>query len=359
MPMVDIQRRHTQVFRLRLGDRKGGRPQKLTDAIRVTSPSEAVVRAFTDVFGGDAREWNEESSNDRWEAYLPVNSLPIMVLPGQSLEQWWESWKRSVCERRCDGETEQLSNQPCVCFKRDGGDHTVRLSTEGACRPMTRINVVCPDVAVVGAGSLVSHGMVAAETLPQSIAIAEAALSRGLMVPAVLRVVEHKGKRHYVVPQLEIVGVSLRTLDSGEIPAPALAAAPKAIAAPTPPTTQKKASATQKKTPLTPKKASPTKPPLPGEVEPFPDTPGAVDKSWVTRFAIACREITPEGIDPDAFRHAIVSYATNGRINSAKVVSQGDEAGSVQGTYVAVRDGRARVVVDGDDAWVEGVEASA
>src|SRR5690606_14735622 len=54
--------------------------------------------------------------------------------------------------------------------------------------------------------------------LPQSIAVAEAALARGYMVPAVLRVVEHKGRTHFIVPQIEIVGVSLQALTSGEIP---------------------------------------------------------------------------------------------------------------------------------------------
>jgi hypothetical protein len=81
---------------------------------------------------------------------------------------------------------------------------------------MTRVNVICPDVDVVGAGGLVTHGMIAAETLPQSIAVAEAALARGLMVPAVLRVVEHKGKKHFIVPQIEIVGVSLQAAHTGE-----------------------------------------------------------------------------------------------------------------------------------------------
>jgi hypothetical protein len=222
-PMLDIQRRHAEVFRIRLGDKGAkGQPQKLTDSIRLTSASRAVVEAFTEVYGGTPKPWEQQ-----WEAYLPVTELPIMVLPGQSITQWWELYKGSVCDRRCDGDTETLSGTDCKC----PSDITVRMQTAGACRPMTRVNVICPEVAVVGAGSLVSHGLIAAETLPQAIAVAEAALQRGLMVPGVLRVVEHKSKRHYVVPQIEIVGVSLNALATGEAsPAPVAIDVPEARA---------------------------------------------------------------------------------------------------------------------------------
>lgn len=250
MPMLDVQKRHAEVFRLRLGD-KGpkGQPQKLTDSMRVTSPNRSVVEAFVDVYGGEVTEWEQQ-----WQAYLPVTALPVMILPGQSITQWWEAYRQSVCERRCDSVTEQLSGQPCMC----PADITVRMQTKGACRPMTRINLVCPEVAVVGAGSLVTHGMIAAETLPQSVAVAEAALARGLMVPAMLRVVVHEGKKHYVVPQLEIVGVSLAQLETGEVERPAVVAAPepKAIAAPSRPAASS--------APRRPAVA----PPLPGEEEP-------------------------------------------------------------------------------------------
>lgn len=215
--ILDIQRRHAQVYRIRLGDRANGRPQKLTDSIRVTSPSRTVVDAFCAVYGGESAPWSEPATKDKWEAYLPTTELAIMVLPGQSIDQWWEKWDRSVCARRCDGYTEQLTGKPCVCALADEGDLAVRMKDTKSCRPMTRLSVLCPDVECVGAGSLVTHGLIAAETLPQSVAVAEAALSRGMMVPAVLRVVEHRGKTHFVVPLLEIVGVSYNQLASGEV----------------------------------------------------------------------------------------------------------------------------------------------
>ena len=211
-PMIDIQRRHASVFRIRLGDQgvtASGKsfPQKLTNAIRVTAANEAVCQAFVNVYGGEVKPWNAEGRNE-FEAYLPTTSLSILVLPGQSLQQWWEKYKRSVCVSRCDGEKDTKTKKACTCPP----DIDDRMADKNACKPMTRVNVLCPDVAVVGSGALVTHSLIAAETLPQSIAVAEAALSRGLMVPARLRVVEHKGLTHYIVPQIEIVGISLSEL---------------------------------------------------------------------------------------------------------------------------------------------------
>lgn len=212
--VLDIQKRHSEVFRIRLGARDNrGFPKKLTDAIRVTSRGESVVEAFTSVYGGQVRPWDNQG-DPQFEAVLPTTELHVMMLPGQSIFQRWEKYQRSVCERRCTGTggVEEISGGPCVCPP----DIDQRMADKDACNLMTRINVLCPDVEVVGAGSLVSHGRIAAETLPQSVMVAETALSRGVMVPAVLRVVEHKGKKHYVVPTLEIVGVSFNELTGGE-----------------------------------------------------------------------------------------------------------------------------------------------
>lgn len=341
MPMLDIQRRHAEVFRIRLGDRQNGQMRKLTDAIRITSPNAAVVKAFTDVFGGDVRDWEGQ-----FEAYLPTTELPIMVLPGQSITQWWEKYRKSVCERRCDGETETLSGKACVC----PADITERMASKDGCRPMTRVNVVCPDVAVVGAGSLVTHGLVAAETLPQSIAVAEAALARGLMVPAVLRVVEHKGKTHYIVPQIEIVGMSLTQLTTGEVPTRQLESVPepKAIAAPAPtakPAPPKKAAAAP---------ASRPRPPLPGEVKANP---------YAKAIHVLASDVAKAtGLDATALADVAVSIATGGKSTSANDLNSTNKDFAVV-FLCEVRDGKALLVssfdADGKESYTLESKATA
>jgi len=208
--MIDIQRRHMRTWNLRCGD-KGpkGQPRRLDGQLRITSHAPEIVDAFVAVYGGERSEWD-----GAWQAYLPITALPVVLLPGQAISQFWETWSGGGCERRCDGVTESLSGDPCSC----PADITVRMGTKDACRPTTRLSVVCPDVAVLGAGMLVSHGLIAAETLPQAVGIAEQMLERGQHVPATLRMVTHRGRRTYVVPQLEIVGVSLASLSGPEAP---------------------------------------------------------------------------------------------------------------------------------------------
>jgi hypothetical protein len=215
MPIIDIQKNHMTVFNVRFGEKvtKNGKtfPGMLSDKIRVTSANRLVVDAFVEVYGGEVRPWDD----GQWEAYLPVTALPIMVLPGQSVTQWWELYKGGVCDRRCEGAggTETISGKPCMC----NPNVEQRQADRSQCSLMTRLNFICPEVNVVGAGSLVTHGRIAAETLPQAVAVAEAALRQGQMVPAVLRSVTRIGKnRQYVVPQIEIVGISLQSLMSGE-----------------------------------------------------------------------------------------------------------------------------------------------
>jgi hypothetical protein len=209
VPVKDLPQEHSELYRIRLGDKDDkNRPKSLRDSMRITSPNKAVVEAFVKVYGGDVTQWEQE-----WQAYLPTNALPVLMLPGQSYTQWWERYKGSVCDRRCDGEMETLSLKPCQCSP----DIVARSENPSECSIMTRLRVICPEVAVVGAGALVTHSLIAARTLPQSIRIAEAALARGLMVPATLRTRSHDtGKRHYIIVQLEVVGMTIGQLETGE-----------------------------------------------------------------------------------------------------------------------------------------------
>jgi hypothetical protein len=217
-PILDLQRRHSTVFRLRMGEKvitANGkeRPSYFADAIRVTSANPAVVDAFVAVYGGEREPWEGQ-----WQATLPTNKLPITLLPGQSITQWWEKWKGATCARRCDG-YEQTTGEPCVC----PSDIDARLASRDHCSPTTRLSVLCPEVEVLGAGMLVSHGRIAAETLPSSVQVAEAALARGIYVPATLVIEEMvaAGQR-WVTPRVDITGMSLAQLQSGQIAQPAI-----------------------------------------------------------------------------------------------------------------------------------------
>lgn len=215
-PILDLQRRHAELFRIRAGERTDkGAPRALDGKLRVTSRSPAALDAICAVYGGEPHPWAERPGEH--EAVLPVDSLRVVILPGDSVTCWWESWRAKpggmpVCQHRCDGEVDHRTGEACSC-----PPVAQRLADrERWCQPVTRLSVILPDVAVIGAGVLVSHGVTAAETLPQGVAVLQGALGQGQMVPATLRIVHVASSgRHYIVPRLEIVGVSLTQLIGG------------------------------------------------------------------------------------------------------------------------------------------------
>lgn len=382
MNMLDVQRRHATVFRIRFGEKDGNRPVKLTDAIRVTSANPEVVDAFVDVYGGERRAWNGQ-----WEAKLPTTSLRIRVLPGQSISQWWERYRGSVCERRCPGTggIETKSGKPCWCDP----DVEKRTANRDDCSPTTRVSVICPDVAVIGSGMFVCHGLVGAETLPQSIAIAETAPSRGLMVPAVLRVVEFKGRTHFIVPQIEVIGISLNELAAaqgetpmlphatrseispGSGPVPVLAAAPappiaeqmSAMDRPYVPAGRANAAEPIRPTGLSPRTAAQANGGGVGVLDAeVVDVSAHVDGGEVSdgvssaptdvpsdaprtvnRVAIAAREA---GLDDDG-RHELCRWASLGRVGSSKQLTAAEQGLAVDAAR-RIKDGTAKLIASDD-----------
>jgi len=217
--MLDIQRRWSETFRIRLGEKKVNAkgkeyPSSLDNQIRVTSQSPDVIDAIVKVYGGTTSDWG-----DQRQAYLPTDHLRIMVLPGEACVGWWEQWRKKdggmpVCTKRCDGEHDTLTGEACSC-----PSITQRLASKDTyCQPTTRLWVMLPDVEVIGTGRLETHGIIAAETLPQSVDVLKHALKRGEMVPAILRIVrvESSGKS-FVVPKIEVTGLSLDQVLAGEV----------------------------------------------------------------------------------------------------------------------------------------------
>jgi len=203
MPILDLKQRYQDSFRIRLGDKSGknGAMKALTDRIRITAPNRGAVEAFAEKYGeakgGEVGKWEDE-----WQVYLPITGLPIWIMPGESLSQWWELYRGKVCDRRCDGDVEQLTKVPCLC----PADIEERIEDTGSCKPMSRISVVCPEVAILGTGALVTHSRIAAETFPTAITLASRWLSHGRPVSAVLRVLTHKGRTIFTFPTIEILG---------------------------------------------------------------------------------------------------------------------------------------------------------
>jgi len=215
MPIVTLQTQARELGRIRLGAsvlRNDGKktPRKL-ETFRFTGPSEHAIRAVADLLGGEARPW-EDAGRRLWEVLTPATEVPVMVPPGQAVSQWYELWRGGMCQRRCDGVTEILRQQPCVCPD-DATERTAAAGRGAACKPTTRINVIIPDFPDVGVWRLESHGYYAAVELAGATQLLDGMRQAGQVVPAVLRAEPRETRvlrdgepdvRKFVVPVLEI-----------------------------------------------------------------------------------------------------------------------------------------------------------
>lgn len=205
MPILDLQRRLREVGRIRIGVQvamKNGksRPSKL-DTFRLTSQDEAAIRAAAGMFGGTVNRWEQAPTGEQWEVITESNVMPVVIPPAATVfSQWMERWNAGGCERRCDGQTEMLTQAPCLCASED----------ERTCTPHSRVNVILRDLPGLGVWRLDTSGWYAATELAGTVEVCIQAATRGQLLPAVLRLEQRQVKRpgeavrKFAVPVLDI-----------------------------------------------------------------------------------------------------------------------------------------------------------
>ena len=126
-----------------------------------------------------------------FELVSEVDRVPVLLLPGHALTQAWELWgqvapgKPNACLRRCDGER-QTNDEPCIC---PPYDERLELATRGkACKPMSRLSVLLPEVVGIGTWRLSTQGVYAAIELAGLVDLLEEITRRGMPQHAVLRI---------------------------------------------------------------------------------------------------------------------------------------------------------------------------
>jgi len=204
MRILDIQKRATEIGRVRLGAKaEGGRPKSL-EKFRFTSTSKTFVQWIAAKYGGVVAEW-ESPAGSAWEVFTDTNEIDVAI-PSWSdpVMQSYELWSAGGCQRRCDGMTEYISGGPCECNP-----------DNRECKPVTRFSFVMPDCPVLGVVRLETGGLIAASTLPAMVDAVEHARSKGVNVRATLRLEKKKsGMKEFVVPTIE-VAATLDQLESG------------------------------------------------------------------------------------------------------------------------------------------------
>lgn len=176
--IIDLQRNVRQVGRIRLGEVKNGRPQKLT-TFRLSSIQRGPIDRAAELYGGTVAEMRNDRSDDQWEVVTNTDSIPVVIPPTNHLDQWLELWGGAGCERRCDGREaivmagRPTTGTPCVC------DPDNR-----ECRVTTRLWVVLPELEALGVWRIESHSYYAATELAGAADLCAVATQQGFAVPA-------------------------------------------------------------------------------------------------------------------------------------------------------------------------------
>ncbi|MFJ8855150.1 hypothetical protein [Streptomyces sp. NPDC102437] len=220
--LLNIQRRAAEHGRLRTGYTQGNRPVKSATWV-VTSHSEEHVRKAAELWGGTPETWKPlNSTTAQWRVITQAPSIEALITPGDPLNQYNELWSAGGCQRRCDGETELLSRQPCICLARFGEDwHQQKKGV--VCSATSRFNVMLPDLSGMGMWRAETHSFYAAAEWGGMVDMVLAGTDGKGFVPVTLRIeprqVVREGKtKKFPVVVVELRGVTPRQALAGPMP---------------------------------------------------------------------------------------------------------------------------------------------
>ena len=220
MSILDIQRGIAEAGRIRIGVKEPvgngrSRPAKI-DSFRLTSADKVRIEQAAQLWGGQVKAW-QAPAGPQWEVITEATALDVVVPPAaMAFSQWYELWSAGGCQRRCDGQTESLSEGECLC------DPANR-----ACDSHTRLSVMLRDLPGLALWRIDTQGYYAARELAGAVEVLTMAAGRGVMLPArlildqrvVKRIEDGKSKTYrFAVPRLDVgvtPGELLLALPSG------------------------------------------------------------------------------------------------------------------------------------------------
>lgn len=225
MPIKEVDNhpnRWRAVGAIRMGRQtENGRAYAL-DTIRLTSPYEGLLKDAADLWGGDVQPWeNPHTGEQEWEVVTDTSEIPVFVPPQDIRQQQnYELHGGGGIKRRCDGETEEISEGACLCAQEDG---------ERQCDPVTRLNVIVPDLPDIGVWRLRTTSWYGALELHEAVRALRHLMGAGQLPEASLAIenrvkkVQGESNRHFAVPVLRVERTPrelMQMRSGGEAPEP-------------------------------------------------------------------------------------------------------------------------------------------
>ncbi|GAB3693435.1 recombination directionality factor [Nocardiopsis oceani] len=220
--IITLQRQARELGRLRSGytDTSGKRPRPVRSATWiVTSHSAEYCEAAVGMWGGTVEKWNPQGAGaEQYRVITEAAAVDAILPPGDPLSQYYESWSRGGCARRCDGETELLSDSPCLCRAQWGEDFHATVSVrDGACQMTTRLGVILPDLPDVGVWRMETHSYYAANEISAAVDLLKGQLGTSAMIPVRLRIEPRTRVAGGKTKQFPVTVVELRGATAGQV----------------------------------------------------------------------------------------------------------------------------------------------
>ncbi|MGA5489602.1 hypothetical protein ACPCK1_17820 [Streptomyces pseudogriseolus] len=173
----------------------------------LSSHSRDYIERAAELYGGSVEQWTPQGQSvAQFRVITEAAELRAILPAGDPLSQSYEMWSGGGCSRRCDGVTEQITRQPCVCLARYGEDWHERKADE-VCRPTSRVGVYLPDLPDVGVWRLETKSYYAADALAGGLdTVLQATEGRGLM-PVRMWIEQRTAVRKGKTKQFQVVMV--------------------------------------------------------------------------------------------------------------------------------------------------------
>lgn len=243
--LLNMQRQVRELGRLRTGY-TGPRGPVRSKTWIVTSAQRECLDVAAELWGGTVERWTPQNGSDQqWKLTTERDTLEGFLPPGDPLTQANEMWNRGGATRRCNGEVESKSGQPCLC-RAQFGEEYYRRTVREVCKPYSQLNVMLLQLPDLGVWRHVTKSFYAAGEIAGMVDLIKAQVGVDVMVPIRLRIDQRKKVADgtttpYPVPVIEIRGASAGQILAGDVPSlavtagpqrQALAAAPAATVAP-------------------------------------------------------------------------------------------------------------------------------